>query len=255
MLRRCRPTIRHPGRPHCQTGNSWRAGEHTSPGTEPAQMAITHGQGRPWRSRVSRGSRAPPDKTALPCQEWEARTMAESQNQDTMKTYVGDMYSLESHIEEAMDSQVEKVRDHPKAYAAVRRFHGTIRTQRDAMKAHLEELGGESGGALKSAVAAAFGMAAGLIDKVRPEAVSKCLRDDYTAFNLAAMGYHMLYGTSLMLGFPQTAMIAERHHRAYTDMVQDINQIILDVVAWELRKDGHQIFFYTNAATTETMNQ
>jgi len=181
--------------------------------------------------------------------------MAESQHKDTMKTYVGDMYSLESHIEEAMDSQLEKVRDHPKAYAAVRRFHGTIRTQRDAMKAHLEEYGGESGGALKSAVSAAFGMAAGLVDKVRPEAVSKCLRDDYTAFNLAAMGYHMLYGTSLMLSFPQTATIAERHHRAYTDMVQDINQIILDAVATELRKDGHKIDEQAMDRATETMNQ
>ena len=181
--------------------------------------------------------------------------MAESQNKDTLKTYVGDMYSLESHIEEAMDAQLDKVRDHPKAYAAVRRFHGTIRTQRDAMKAHLGEFGGETGGALKSAVSAAFGVAAGVIDKVRPEAASKCLRDDYTAFNLAAMGYHMLYGTALMLGFPQTATIAERHHRAYTDMVQDINQIILDVVAWELRKDGHKIDEKAMDRATETMNQ
>jgi Domain of unknown function (DUF892) len=181
--------------------------------------------------------------------------MAESQNKDTLKTYVGDMYSLESHIEEAMDAQLEKVRDHPKAYAAVRRFHGTIRTQRDAMKAHLAELGGETGGAIKSAVSATFGLVAGVVDKVRPEAVSKCLRDDYTAFNLAAMGYHMLYGTALMLGFPQTATIAERHHRAYTDMVQDINQIILDVVAWELRKDEHKIDEKAMDRATETMNQ
>jgi hypothetical protein len=181
--------------------------------------------------------------------------MAESQNKDTLKTYVGDMYSLESHIEEAMDAQLEKVRDHPKAYAAVRRFHGTIRTQRDAMKAHLAEIGGETGGAIKSAVSATFGLVAGVVDKVRPEAVSKCLRDDYTAFNLAAMGYHMLYGTALMLGFPQTATIAERHHRAYTDMVQDINQIILDVVAWELRKDEHKIDEKAMDRATETMNQ
>ena len=52
--------------------------------------------------------------------------MAESQNLDTLKTYVGDMYSLESHIEEALDSQLEKCRDHPKANAAVRRFHNTV---------------------------------------------------------------------------------------------------------------------------------
>ncbi|MFN8634815.1 MAG: DUF892 family protein [Chloroflexota bacterium] len=180
--------------------------------------------------------------------------MAESQNKDTMQTYVGDMYSLESHIEEAMDRQVETVRDHPKAYAAVRRFHGTIRTQRDAMKAHLDELGGGTGGTLKSAVSSAFGVAAGVIDKVRPEAISKCLRDDYSAFNLAAIGYHMLYGTALMLGFQQTAALAERHHRAYTDMVQDINQIILDVVADELRKDGHKIDEKAMDRATETMN-
>jgi ferritin-like metal-binding protein YciE len=180
--------------------------------------------------------------------------MPDSQNQDTMKTYVGDMYSLESHIEEALDSQIEKVKDHPKAYAAVRRFHGNVRTQRDAMKTHLDQLGG-SGGSLKSAVASVFGMAAGVVDKVRTEAMSKNLRDDYTAFNHAAIGYHMLYGTALMLGFPQTATLAERHHRAYTDMVQDINQIILDVVAVELRKDGHKIDEKAMDRATETMNE
>jgi hypothetical protein len=181
--------------------------------------------------------------------------MAENQNLDTLKTYVGDMYSLESHIEEAIDKQLDKVRDHPKAYAAIRRFHMTVKTQRDAMKAHLDELGGGTGGAVKSAVSAVFGVAAGVIDKVRPEAASKCLRDDYTAFNLAAVSYHMLYGTSLMLGFPKTAAIAERHHRAYTDAVQDINQIVLDVVAWELKKDGHKIDERAMDRATETMNQ
>jgi ferritin-like metal-binding protein YciE len=176
-------------------------------------------------------------------------------NKDTLQTYVGDMHSLESHIEEALDSQLEKCKDHPKANMAVRRFHGTVRTQRDVMKAHLDELGGSTGGVLKSAVSSVFGVAAGVVDKVRPEAVSKCLRDDYTAFNLAAMGYHMLYGTALMLGFPKTAELAERHHRAYTDMVQDINQIILDVVAWELRKDGHKVDEQAMDRATQTMNQ
>jgi len=178
-----------------------------------------------------------------------------NQNLDTLKTYLGDLYSLESHIEEALDAQLDRVKDHPKANMAVRRFHGTVRTQRDAMKAHLDELGGGTGGALKSVVSTAFGMAAGVIDKVRSEGVAKSLRDDYSAFNLAAMGYHMVYGTALMLGFPKTAELAERHHRAYTDMVQDINQIILDVVAWELRKDGHKVDEKAMDRATETMNQ
>ena len=181
--------------------------------------------------------------------------MAESQNRDTVKKYVGDMVALESHIEEALDSQVQKIKDHPKAAAAVNRFHTMVRSQRDALKQHLSSMGGEEGSPLKSAVSSVFGVAAGVIDKVRPEAVSKALRDDYTAFNHAAMGYHMLYGTALMLGESSTATIAERHHRAYTDAVQDINQIILDVVAWELRKDGHILDEKAMDRATDAMNR
>jgi len=181
--------------------------------------------------------------------------MAESQNLDTIKTYVGDMYALEAHIEQAMDLQLDKFGDHPKANAAIRRFHTMVKMQRDAMKAHLDSLGGLTGGSLKSAVSNAFGLAAGVIDKIRPEAMSKMLRDDYAAFNLAAVSYHMLYGTALMLGFSETANIAERHHRAYTDAIQDINQLILSVVAHELKKDGHVVDERAMDRATSTMNQ
>jgi ferritin-like metal-binding protein YciE len=181
--------------------------------------------------------------------------MAESQNRDTIQTYVGDMYALEGHIEEALDHQLNNFQDHPKANAAIRRFHVMVRTQRDAMKAHLDALGGGTGGALKTAVSSVFGMAAGVVNKVRPEEMSKSLRDDYAAFNLAAISYHMLYGTALMLGFQETAQLAERHHRAYTDAIQDINQIILSVVALELKKDGHVIDEKAMDRATDTMNQ
>ena len=181
--------------------------------------------------------------------------MTESQNRDTIKTYAGDMFSLESHIEEALDRQLNQFQDHPKANVAIRRFHSMVRTQRDTMKTHLDALGGGTGGTMKGAVASAFGVAAGVIDKVRPEAMSKMLRDDYAAFNLAAVSYHMLYGTALMLGHQETAQLAERHHRAYTDAIQDINQIILSVVALELKKDGHVIDERAMDRATDTMNQ
>ena len=38
-------------------------------------------------------------------------------------------------------------------------------------------------------------------------------------------------------------------------MIQDINQIILDVVARELRKDGHKIDEKAMDRATDTMNQ
>lgn len=181
--------------------------------------------------------------------------MPESQNRDTIQTYVGDMYALEAHIEEALDHQFNNFKDHPKANAAIHRFHTMVKTQRDAMKAHLDALGAGTGGTIKSAVSNAFGMAAGAINKIRPEEMSKSLRDDYAAFNLAAISYHMLYGTALMLGHQQTAELAERHHRNYTDAIQDINQLILSVVATELKKDGHTIDERAMDRATDTMNQ
>jgi len=181
--------------------------------------------------------------------------MTETKNRDTIQTYVGDMYALEAHIEESLDHQLNNFQDHPKANAAIRRFHVMVRTQRDAMKAHLDSLGGGTGGTIKTAVSNVFGMAAGAINKIRPEEMSKSLRDDYAAFNLAAVSYHMLYGTALMLGHQQTAQLAERHHRAYTDAIQDINQIILSVVAFELKKDGHVVDERAMDRATDTMNQ
>ena len=164
--------------------------------------------------------------------------MAENRNRDEVQQYVGDMVALESHIEQAMDGQVKHTIEHSEAAAAIRRFHDMVKMQRDALKAHLETLGGSESKPIKEAVAALFGAAAGLIDNVRTKAVSKMLRDDYTAFNHAAMGYSMLHVTAHALGEMETMRLADRHLRGYAKAVQEINQLMPSVVVWELEKDG-----------------
>jgi len=181
--------------------------------------------------------------------------MAESKQQETIKVYVGDMASLESHIEEVMDRQVDLVKPHPKAAALVNKLHATSKMHRDALKAHLESMGGSSGSPIKAAVAAAAGVAAGIIDKVRPEAVSKAIRDDYTAINHATIGYTMLHATALMLKDQATASLAERHIRDYTSHIEGINQIIADVVAYDLKNDGIPVDDSIVKQTTEKVNQ
>jgi hypothetical protein len=89
-----------------------------------------------------------------------------------------------------------------------------------------------------------LGKAAGVIDLVRTEGISKSLRDDYAAFSLAAISYSMLHTTSLGLGNPQVADLAERHLTDYAGAIERINEIMPGVVARELTKDGHQ----TNSA-------
>ena len=181
--------------------------------------------------------------------------MPDDQNLNTVQQYVGDMVALESHIEEALDRQLDESKDHPRAAEAVRRYHNLCKGQRDALKSHLQSIGGSEPGPIKTAVAALFGVAAGVIDRVRTEAVSKLLRDDYTAFNHAAVAYGMLYTTATALGQQTTAEIAERHLRAYAKAVQEINQIIPEVVIWELAKDGHQVVEQAAGRAVETINR
>ncbi|HEU5314530.1 MAG TPA: DUF892 family protein, partial [Chloroflexota bacterium] len=164
--------------------------------------------------------------------------MAENRKRDEVQQYVGDMVALESHIEQAMDGQLKHPVEHPEAAAALRRFHDLVKAQREALKAHLASIGGSEPGPLKSAVATLFGAAAGAIDNVRSKAVSKMLRDDYTAFNHAAMGYSMLHVTAHALGDMRTMEIADRYLRDYARAAQEINQIVAGVVVWELEKDG-----------------
>ncbi len=181
--------------------------------------------------------------------------MADDKNLNTVQQYVGDMVAVEDHIEEAIDRQLTLAKDYAPADAAVNRFHQMVKDHREGLKAHLESIGGSESSPIKTAVADLFGMAAGVIDKVRTKAVSKALRDDYTAFNLAAVGYAMLHTTASGLGQAATADLAARYLRDYAGAVQQLNQLIPGVVVWELREDGHTVDAAAEAAGVRALNE
>ena len=156
--------------------------------------------------------------------------MADDKRRDTIQQYVGDMVSLEGHIEQALDSQMGSFQDDPQFGQYIRLFHGAVKQHRDQLRDHLKTLGGSETHPVKEGVSTLFGLAAGAIDKLRSERLAKALRDDYTVFNLAAIGYTMLHTTALALGYQETAQIAERYLRDYASFVQQINQFIPDVV-------------------------
>jgi ferritin-like metal-binding protein YciE len=165
----------------------------------------------------------------------------QDKSQKTVADYVSDMVALESHIEEALDRQLKLSKDDPQAGPAIQRFHDMVKANRDALKAHKSQTGQTAGSPIKEAGATVLGVAAGLIDKIRSEGISKALRDDYTAFNHACIGYTMLHTTALALGDQTTAALAERGLRGHASAVQEINHLIADVVVGELRKDDHQL--------------
>ena len=176
----------------------------------------------------------------------------QQKHEQTIADYVGDMVALESHIEEALDRQLTETQDDPEARAAVQRFHDMVKQHRDTLKGLQEQVGTTAGNPIIAAGSTLLGKAAGVIDLVRTEGISKSLRDDYAAFSLAAISYSMLHTTSLGLGNPRVAELAERHLTDYAGAIERINEIMPGVVERELAKDGHQ----TNSAAvgqTRTM--
>ena len=169
-----------------------------------------------------------------------AASDVQEKHETTIADYVGDMVALEAHIHEALNRQLEETRDDPDASAAVREFHDIAKRHHEALKAVQDQTGQTAGNPIKAAGAALLGAAAGIVDKVRTEGISKSLRDDYTAFSLAAISYSMLYTTSLGLGKQQVADLASQGLTDYAGAIERINEIMPAVVDRELRKDGHQ---------------
>jgi ferritin-like metal-binding protein YciE len=161
-------------------------------------------------------------------------------NQSTIADYLGDMNAVETHIEEALDRQLNMFSDLPEVAAAVQGFHDMVKAQRDHVQSVLDSSPDNSStNAVKDLGSSLLGKAAGMLDKVRTESESKALRDDYTAFNLAAVSYAMLYTTAEALGNQQVAELSEKHLRGYAGAIQKINHLIPQVVVHELSKDGH----------------
>lgn len=153
---------------------------------------------------------------------------------ELLAKYVGDMAALESHIEEAIDRQLGMTKGDSQVGPLVREFHDTIRQQRDTMIQLRDDLGSNAANPIKEIGGEILGKAAGLIDKVRADSVSKALRDDYTAFNLAAVSYSMLYTTAKAVGSQPVASAAKTALTSYAGLVQKINQVIPDVVLAEI---------------------
>jgi ferritin-like metal-binding protein YciE len=170
-----------------------------------------------------------------------ATTAIDDKGQKTIADYVGDMVALESHIEEALDRQLKTTQPDPQAHAAVQRFHDMVKSNRDALKAYQARVGTTPGNPIIEKGSAILGVAAGLIDKIRAEGISKALRDDYTAFNHACIGYTMLHTTALALGDNETAEMAARGLTGHASAVQEINHLMGDVVVRELQKDKHTL--------------
>lgn len=162
-----------------------------------------------------------------------------TERQDSLQQYVSDMLAVERHMLPAFENQSkdDRLARHPEARRLVNQIEATIRSHINGLEGHLKNLGGDPASPVKSAVTAALGMAASVIENLRTDPVSKNLRDDYTVLNLAAISYTMLHTTGQALMDQQTADLAVAYLMDYTPLITEINEVIPEVVVSELRDE------------------
>ena len=161
----------------------------------------------------------------------------------SIQTYVSDMLALERHIAQPLQRQLDlpDSKKYTGALAVISQIKGLTDSHVTALEQCLEQLGGHEASPVKSAWSSLLGVGAAAVDSMRKTKVSKNLRDDYTALNLASISYTMLYTTAVGLGDTLVGDLAQRHLADYARLVMQIVQIIPDVVLQELRDDGETV--------------
>lgn len=156
--------------------------------------------------------------------------------QETIQKYIHDMLALQRHVLEAVERQRddEKVRAHPEVNEVVIRIERMLKAHLAELETVAEEIGGGKGSVVKKALGGALGVAAGLYDRMRSHELSRMLRDNYTALNLAAISYSMMHTMALAVTEENVARLAKRHLAQIPPLLDSVRRLLPHVVADEI---------------------
>ena len=157
-----------------------------------------------------------------------------------LQKQVASMVALEAQIESTLTEIIERGIAYPGADALVRRIHATAGEQQAALDARLQAINGAGSDSQTLVAVPALGDLARATDNGGANSVSFALHAVLTLLNHAVFGYTILqplthrYLDSKMGGGENTGDISIQHTNAYAAASQEINQLIHDVVLWEL---------------------
>jgi ferritin-like metal-binding protein YciE len=159
--------------------------------------------------------------------------------EEATNSYITDMLSLEEHIEKALRGQLEDLEDYPEVTRDLKQVLHKVEHHISDLKSLSERRNAKGpSDVIKRAGSALLGLGAAAIDLVRNEGLPKNLRDDYTAFSLATIGYVMLYTTALALDEREVADLARQHFADYAQAVTLLHNVVPGAVIRFLREDG-----------------
>jgi hypothetical protein len=166
-------------------------------------------------------------------------TTEKEKAQSVLRTYVNDMIAVERDIANALKGQREDedVQAMPDVQKLIQAAADASQTRHDVLMQCAEALDGKAGAAVKDAIFAATGVLASLYDKLRKHPVSKMLRDDVTALNLAATCYGMLYTTAVAFDDDAIAQVSLEHLNSLPEEILQMTSILPRVIVDELKKE------------------
>jgi hypothetical protein len=158
---------------------------------------------------------------------------------EAINSYITDMLSLEEHIEKAVRGQLDDLEDYPEVTRDLKQIlHKVEQHVSDLREISERRKARGASDAIKRAGSTLLGLGAAAVDLVRTEGLPKNLRDDYTAFSLATIGYVMLHTTALSLEEREVAELARQHFADYAFAVTLLHNVIPGAVVRFLREDG-----------------
>jgi hypothetical protein len=165
--------------------------------------------------------------------------MATDKTNEVLSTYVSDVHALVTAGVQTIHRQVEQLKNvsHQDAKLAVVAFESILRKQEFALEERIRALGGSATKPVKDLVSAVAGVAAGLLNAVRPSETVKSIRDDHTYFSHLAVAWLMLHTTATSLGDAETARLAERGYAETAKLIMHVDHILPKIVIEELRED------------------
>ena len=164
--------------------------------------------------------------------------MARDKN-EAINSYITDMLSLEEHIEKALRGQLEDLKDYPDVIGDLKQIHRKVEHHVSDLRELSQRRNARTpADALKRVGSALLGFGAAAVDLVRNEGLPKNLRDDYTAFSLATVGYVMLKTTALALDDREVGDLAHQHFSDYAESVTLLHNVVPGAVIRLLREEG-----------------
>ncbi|HEU4681021.1 MAG TPA: hypothetical protein VFS51_04705 [Gemmatimonadales bacterium] len=158
---------------------------------------------------------------------------------EAINSYITDMLALEDHIEKALRGQLEDLKDHPDVHRDLKQIHRKVEHHVSDLKGLSERRNARTPtDVIKRVGSALLGLGAAAVDLIRTEGLPKNLRDDYTAFSLATIGYVMLHTTALTLDDQEVADLARQHFSDYAEAVTLLHNLIPGAVIRYLKEEG-----------------